>query len=498
MTLTGTKHFLAVLLAFALAACAAPQPADDDTSSDPEQGQDVTLPETSPEASGILALLNDTGTDFTLLDETVGLDRRAAGNLIAHRDGADTLAATGDDDLFETLAEVDAIAFVGPAAVEALRSFVEHEGWATHASGNWEGVSFSAAQVSLALDLAGNADLERLDDTIGLDARAAENIIAARPIASMNQLAAIGFVGTASLEKIRGHLPAWQEYQGSTLEVYDGVAFTHVEAARALLAAKEANFDALSSVGIYGAQANTIIAGRPWDSLAEVAATPGIGPLTMKRLRTLGEGWADATMYVVKSSDLPSLVGATRTFVLDGDSWMEGMQDLLSNGDLSGDADWVYATTVLVRDAILARLDAFAATEVGRSYSSKDAAQTAMIDYVKGQQAAAFDGYPAGVLSFVPAMPEAKRLARMKTALLHYWQNELVYSAQWQATFDGRTWAQVANAVTADVNGFEHHDQFALYQQTNETIFVGRVYGLYIESNVDAVGKVTRIYVEID
>ena len=98
MTSTGSKNPISLLsalaLAVALTGCGAPA-SDEATSTDPEQGQDVTLPESAPEANGILELLNDAGTDLTLLDETVGLDRRAAENLIAHRDGDDTLTATG-------------------------------------------------------------------------------------------------------------------------------------------------------------------------------------------------------------------------------------------------------------------------------------------------------------------------------------------------------------------------------------------------------------------
>jgi phosphatidylserine/phosphatidylglycerophosphate/cardiolipin synthase-like enzyme len=45
---------------------------------------------------------------------------KVAGNIVSHRDGADAKANTGDDDKFDTLAELDAIPFVGPATLKAL------------------------------------------------------------------------------------------------------------------------------------------------------------------------------------------------------------------------------------------------------------------------------------------------------------------------------------------------------------------------------------------
>ena len=45
--------------------------------------------EGSVEAVGLLDLVNHASTTFEVLDDEVPLDRRAAGNIIAHRDGGD-------------------------------------------------------------------------------------------------------------------------------------------------------------------------------------------------------------------------------------------------------------------------------------------------------------------------------------------------------------------------------------------------------------------------
>ena len=260
----------------------------------------------------------------------------------------------------------------------------------SYAGGDWEGVAFTTGQVVLALDLASNASLELLDVEMALDARAAENILAARPILTMDELAEVSWVGPAALEQIRDFLPTWASAQSSTAVKYDGVEFTNLEAARALAAANDANRDALSSAGIAGAQANIILEGRPWLSLAQVAETSGIGTLTMERLRTLGQAYADEPLS----------------------------------------------------------LDA--------------------------------------------------KLAAAKQGILQYWQNDFVRSLEWQSTFAGKSWDDVKAQVASDVAAFEHDESYGVYETEKKTTFIGRVWGLYTEADVDPFGTVTRVYVEID
>jgi len=70
---------------------------------------------------------------------------------------------------------------------------------------------------------------------------------------------------------------------------HDGVPFTPAQEAGALRAANLATAAQLGGAGITGTQQSIILGGRIWSSLAAVAGTTGIGPVTMTRLRTLGE-----------------------------------------------------------------------------------------------------------------------------------------------------------------------------------------------------------------
>ncbi|HBQ18539.1 MAG TPA: hypothetical protein DEF51_47910, partial [Myxococcales bacterium] len=83
------RHLIPVLLV--LAGCAAPTDLEGDLDGVGGKADGASLAlEGTREGYGVLRLLNDgEGSDFVFLDDVVALDRRAATNLVAHRDGAD-------------------------------------------------------------------------------------------------------------------------------------------------------------------------------------------------------------------------------------------------------------------------------------------------------------------------------------------------------------------------------------------------------------------------
>jgi phosphatidylserine/phosphatidylglycerophosphate/cardiolipin synthase-like enzyme len=131
----------------------------------------------SPEEAAVLGLVNDPAIGFTILDDDVGLDRRAAENIIVHRDGADSAVGTADDDLFDSIDELDGISYVGPSALDKLLAYAVAHGYmpGTEAPSEEELVY---ATLALANDRA--VGFTELDDTVGLDRRAAENMVAWR------------------------------------------------------------------------------------------------------------------------------------------------------------------------------------------------------------------------------------------------------------------------------------------------------------------------------
>jgi len=154
---------------------------------------------------GVLRLLNDgEGTSFELLDDAVALDRRAANNLVAHRDGADGVFGTRDDDLFDTLAEVDAVSWVGPTAMARLSEFALLNDYVPGDNallGTFDGVDFTYLEAERVLAFANAASPEELS-AASVPSRAVTSIVAARPVETVDVLASLYWVGTRTLEHL--------------------------------------------------------------------------------------------------------------------------------------------------------------------------------------------------------------------------------------------------------------------------------------------------------
>ncbi len=77
--------------------------------------------EIGAQVPAVLALANTATT--AELDDTVGLDARAAKNIVAFRAGDDEIADTDDDRVFETWGELDAISYVGESALRRMTEY---------------------------------------------------------------------------------------------------------------------------------------------------------------------------------------------------------------------------------------------------------------------------------------------------------------------------------------------------------------------------------------
>ncbi|MEE2829399.1 MAG: hypothetical protein VX498_09435, partial [Myxococcota bacterium] len=63
-------------------------------------------------------------------------------------------------------------------------------------------VTFTALEAEATLNLANDASYEELDLDLGLDRRAADSIVAAQPILTIDELAGLYFVGTTALQAL--------------------------------------------------------------------------------------------------------------------------------------------------------------------------------------------------------------------------------------------------------------------------------------------------------
>ncbi len=90
---------------------------------------DGAIAEGSDDARAVLELVNT--ASFEVLDDSdeVGLDVRAADGIYSRRVGADGVADTGDDVPFESLAQLDAVPWVGPSAFRKLLAYALDNGY---------------------------------------------------------------------------------------------------------------------------------------------------------------------------------------------------------------------------------------------------------------------------------------------------------------------------------------------------------------------------------
>jgi hypothetical protein len=156
-------------------------------------------------AEQILAVVNYPGTDATALDVLAGLDVRAAKNIITRRNGTDGVTPSADDALFGTIAELDAVSYVGDVAFQKLLAYARSH--PAPAGEVVEGVSFRGWESEAVVWGVNNAPAATLDGM--LDARAAKSLVTARPFKSVTQMGPLGYVGPSALERLRREAGAW-------------------------------------------------------------------------------------------------------------------------------------------------------------------------------------------------------------------------------------------------------------------------------------------------
>jgi len=164
----------------------------------------------------MLRFLNDPTTTHDVLDVDVGLDRRAADALIAHRYGSDGVLGTPDDDTFDTVGEVIDVHWVGEVGLASLLGYCRTHGWVPEGAdqlGIYEGIPFTVEEAEMTLSLVNTATGFQLDQEIGLDSRAVEQIVATRPYYSLPQLADTPWVGGAALTSLRDYVVRYLQNQ---------------------------------------------------------------------------------------------------------------------------------------------------------------------------------------------------------------------------------------------------------------------------------------------
>lgn len=113
----------------------------DDVGSDAQNQAQIPFAEGSPEAIAVLAVANDQALDFEAYDVDVALHKKAAQNLVAHRDGDPE--TTEDDNLFDDLNELWGVSYCKSTCFGKLLSYAKDNGYFGNGAGEDHAVVFS-------------------------------------------------------------------------------------------------------------------------------------------------------------------------------------------------------------------------------------------------------------------------------------------------------------------------------------------------------------------
>jgi hypothetical protein len=123
-----------------------------------------------------------------------------------------TCTGCDDDDTREdgvTCEEIERYAYFGNSAAHKLLTYVRNDYSCGAPAYIYEGVPLTGEEVAEIIELANLGTYSELDDGAGLDSRAVDGIIAARPIGSMPDFAGIPYLGKTAMEKLRDFAMTW-------------------------------------------------------------------------------------------------------------------------------------------------------------------------------------------------------------------------------------------------------------------------------------------------
>lgn len=166
--------------------------------------QAQALADGTPATTGVVSFLNS--TTFTVLDTEVPLNSQAAQSIIDWREGPDGVLHTADDRTFASIEQVDALLYVGPAALATLEAYARGTGRVDmpldERVGTFDGVDFNLAESRRALKAANVQSAASLQ-AAGLSSAAVQSLLAARPIEHMVELSRLPSVDFAALQALK-------------------------------------------------------------------------------------------------------------------------------------------------------------------------------------------------------------------------------------------------------------------------------------------------------
>ena len=250
-------------------------------------GKYAALGNESPEVIGLLSWINGPEATLETLDIEVGLYRNAASNIVSHVRGFDGELGTIDDSPLSTLEELDAISSVGPKSITRILVFVESIGGVPKEV--VEGHSLTDEQIIRVLEVINHYSYEALDHHVGLNKRAALNLVDSRPYANMQDVAATAYVGPSAIGSLLDY--SVRRHPGDDDLVVEGVIFTPTQAVEVVMLANFASFDELDIAVGLDARAVNAIKATPIGTIEELSDASYVGRSALKKMRDYLPRW---------------------------------------------------------------------------------------------------------------------------------------------------------------------------------------------------------------
>ena len=95
---------------------------------------------------------------------------------------------------------------IGPSALRRIERYASVLGWIPEGGellGEWDDVKFTVIEARLVLDFVNTTHFAELDQELALDRRAAAGIVEAQPLLSVEDLAAVRYVGRKALTTLK-------------------------------------------------------------------------------------------------------------------------------------------------------------------------------------------------------------------------------------------------------------------------------------------------------
>jgi hypothetical protein len=242
-----------------------------------------------------LDFLNHVSTTYEVLNTKVGLSTTISNNIINHRNGSDKIFGTSDDNPYDSIAELDAVPYVGATTITTIKTYADK--WTPPVDPNpdkklldfvnhpstGKDVLIKAGLTSVAAGYV----IQHRDGPDGLPKTADDNLYDTKA-----ELSTVPYVDASSITKLVTYAATWSpppeipkvcmflNHETTTYDVLKTKVGLTVTMATNIMAHRN------GKDGIFGTADD-----NPFDSVEEIDSVPYVGSSTITKLEAYAQNW---------------------------------------------------------------------------------------------------------------------------------------------------------------------------------------------------------------